>query len=123
MGTWNRVSRHHRPGFRLVSGLFSKAVWPNARLHRGRKFCHWVSFDRMHPKGKAREELLSGFPKTANRYAATAIPDATWLRRPPELAKGQTARGRQGRAMQGRFAANAKVRFHHLTGRANDYAP
>src|SRR6266567_3843715 len=28
--------------------------------------------------------------------AATAKPDATWLRRPPELPKGQTVRGRQG---------------------------
>ena len=51
MGTWNRVSRHHRSIFRLVSGLFSKTVWANARLHRRRKFCHRVGFDRMHPKG------------------------------------------------------------------------
>jgi hypothetical protein len=42
---------HRRADFSMVSGSFSKAVRPGARLRRRRKFCRRIGFDRTHSEG------------------------------------------------------------------------
>ena len=66
-----------------------RTIVPNHRFHHHCGVGWFGACDHRDDTGSRPDGI-------ANRYAATAIPDATWLGTTPELPKEQIMRGRQG---------------------------